>query len=591
MMSLYYLEKDRSLDGWSSFGEGSIVLTTDKPLSNALPAQMRYSLVTSSTSVSGFRNGGFYGMNIQVQNYTANFFYRPLAGAHLTGGKLNIGFRDATDQTIYGTSTVNVSTATVGDWTNVSSTISVLSAAPSTKNFFFIEFPVGSKGEFEFNLISCFPPTYKNRPNGARIDLAQAFANLKPGFVRLPGGNDLEGLSIPERFIWNNTIGPLENRPGRRGTWVGYNTEGFGLLELLTFTEDIDAIPILGVYAGYSLDGSAVPPDQLQPYVDEVIKELDFLTASADDNEMGALRKSMGRAKPFDIKYVEIGNEDFFAWTTYGYRWSAFYNPLSQRYPNITFIATTSRYIENPPAVDDHDYQVPLFYIDNFRLYEYAPRPDPKVLVGEFAARIARLSPPYPSVKTAIAESVFRIGFERNSDIMIGGCYAPVLQNVNNTQGGPNLIVFDADIVVKTTSYLAQKMFGDNLGDIVLNSTAVNSSMTHQSIRKGEEGDGKLGNLYFVATKHTNNNTLIVKLASVDTNDTVINAQVQGSTTSSTGVAYILTAGPGVDPATVHNTIDNPNAVSIATMPVRTTSGSFSITVPSWSVVVVTLSL
>jgi alpha-N-arabinofuranosidase len=288
---------------------------------------------------------------------------------------------------------------------------------------------------------------------------------------------------------------------------------------------------------------------------------------------------------------VEIGNEDFFAWTTYGYRWSAFYNPLSQRYPNITFIATTSRYIENPPAVDDHDYQVPLFYIDNFRLYEYAPRPDPKILVGEFAARTARLSPPYPSVKTAIAESVFRIGFERNSDIMIGGCYAPVLQNVNSTQGGPNLIVFDADIVVKTTSYLAQKIFGDNLGDIVLNSTAVNSSMTHQSVRKGGEGDGKLGNLYFVATKHTNNNTLIVKLASVDANDTVINAQVQGSTTSSAGIAYILTAGPGVDPATVHNTIDNPNAVSIATMPVRIINGSFSITVPSWSVVVVTLSL
>ena len=552
---------------------------------------MKYSLVTSSTSVAGFRNGGFYGMNIEVKNYTASFFYRPLPDSHVTDGKLNIGFRDAIGRTTYGMSTVDVSGAVVGNWINVSAIICVLGAALSSDNVFFVEFPAGSKGEFEFNLISCFPPTYKNRPNGARIDLAQAFVDLKPGFVRLPGGNDLEGLTIAERFIWNNTIGPLQNRPGRRGTWVGYNTEGFGLLELLTFTEDIGATPILGVYAGYSLNRQAVPPDQLQPYVDEIVQELDFLTASADNNEMGALRKSLGRAKPFDIKFVEIGNEDFFAWTTYGYRWPAFYNPLSQRYPNITFIATTSRFIEDPPSVDDHYYEVPLFYIDNFRLYEYVPRPGPKVLVGEFAARNARLSPPYPSVETAIAESVFRIGFERNSDVMIGGCYAPVLQNVNSTQGGPNLIVFDTNLVVKTTSYLAQKMFSDHLGDIILNSTAMNSSIAHQSVRPGEEGDGKLGNLYFVATKHINNNTLIVKLVSVDANNTIVDTHMQGSTTSSTGVAYIFTAGPGVDPATVYNTINNPNAVSIATMPVRMANGTFSITVPAWSVVVVTVPL
>jgi alpha-N-arabinofuranosidase len=552
---------------------------------------MRYSLPTNSTSISGFRNGGFYGMNIQVENYTTSFFYRPLSGAYLTGGKLNIGFNDATGQVTYGTSTIDVSTARTGEWINVSSIICVRNAAPSTQNFFFVNFPAGSKGEFEFNLISCFPPTYKNRLNGARIDLAQAFADLKPGFVRFPGGNDLEGLTIGERFIWNNTIGPLQNRPGRRGTWVGYNTEGFGLLELLTFAEDIGATPILGVYAGFSLNRMAVPPDQLQPYVDEVIRELDFLTASADNNKMGALRKSLGRAEPFDIKYVEIGNEDSYGWTTYVYRWPAFYNALSQRYPNITFIATTSRYIKDPPAVDDHFYEIPSLLINDFRVYEYVPRPSPQIFVGEFAARTAHFIPPYPTVLAAVAESVFRIGFERNSDIIIGGCYAPVLENINNAQAAPTLIVFNASLVVKTTSYLAQKIFGNNLGNILLNSTAVNNSITHQSVRKGEEGDGKLGNLYFVATKHTNNNTLIVKLASVDTKDTVVNAHIQGSTTSSIGVAYILTAGSGVNPATVSNTIDNPNAVSIATMPVQATNGTFSITVPSWSVVVVTLPL
>jgi alpha-N-arabinofuranosidase len=538
-------------------------------------------------------------MNIQAQNYTASFYYRPLTGASVAGGKLNIGLSNSTGQA-YGMSTIDVSQASVNMWSYFSLNIHVLTAASSTKNVFFIEFPAGSQGHFEFNLISCFPPTFKNRINGARNDIAQAFADLKPGFIRLPGGNDLEGPTILERFIWNNTIGLLENRPGRRGSWTGYNTEGFGLIELLTFAEDIGATPLLAVYAGYSLDREAVPQDQLQPYIDEVINELDFLTASADKNQMGALRKSLGRDKPFDIKYVEIGNEDFFAMDTYSYRWPAFYNALSQKYPNITFIATTTGAISSPPAVDDHDYQVPLFFIQNFRRYEHIPRPSPKVVVGEFSVindNDAQIKNPFggnglfPSIKSAVAESIYRIGFERNSDVIIGGCYAPVLQNIDNTQWTPNLIVFNAGLVVKSTSYLAQKMFGQNLGDLFLNSTAANSTITHQSVRRGEEGDGKLGNLYFVATKRSSDNTLIVKLASVDPNDILVKAQIQGSTTGSEGVAYILTAGAGVDPSTVHNTIDNPNAASIATMPVSATDGTFSITVPSWSVVVVTLSL
>jgi alpha-N-arabinofuranosidase len=163
---------------------------------------------------------------------------------------------------------------------------------------------------------------------------------------------------------------------------------------------------------------------------------------------------------------VEIGNEDSIGRNphTYGYRWPAFYNALSPRYPNITFIATTFQSIKSPAAFDDHFYQVPLFYLENFRRYENTSR---------------------PSVKSAVAEAVFRSGFERNSDIMIGGCYAPVLQNIDYTQWTPNLIVFNASLVVKTTSYLVHKMFGENLGNIILNSSTVNNTMAHQSVEKG----------------------------------------------------------------------------------------------------------
>ena len=141
-----------------------LALSTDQPLSNALPVQMRYSLITNSTSASGFRNGGFYGMNIQAQNYTASFFYRPLAGASVAGGKLNIGFSDSTGQTTYGISTIDVSKAPVDIWFNFSFTISVFSAAPSTKNFFFIEFPAGSKVILNLILFPVFHRLSKIEP-------------------------------------------------------------------------------------------------------------------------------------------------------------------------------------------------------------------------------------------------------------------------------------------------------------------------------------------------------------------------------------------------------------------------------------------
>ncbi|CAF1677718.1 unnamed protein product, partial [Adineta ricciae] len=155
----------------------------------------------------------------------------------------------------------------------------------------------------------------------------------------------------------------------------------------------------------------------------------------------------------------------------------------------------------------------------------------------------------------------------------------------------PNLIPFNANLVVKSTSYLAQKMFGANLGNIVLNSTATNSTMNHESVQEGGEGDEKLDNLYFIATKHTDSNTLIIKLASVDVNDTLVNIQIQDSITTSEGIMYILTGGPGVDPSTLSNTIDNPNAVSIITKLIWAVAGKFSIIIPSWRVVVVNLPL
>ena len=318
---------------------------------------------------------------------------------------------------------------------------------------------------------------------------------------------------------------------------------------------------------------------------------------------MGALRASLGRQDPFDIQYVEIGNEDFLGLGlfTYGYRWPAFYTALAQRFPQITFIATTTEFIDSPPVVDDHHYRDPLFYIDNFRHFETLARSGPKVLIGEFSVennddlneeksiRVGRLR--YPTIKAAVVESVYRIAFERNSDVVIGGCYAPVLQNVADTQWTPNFILFNSSTVVKSTSYLAQKMFGEHLGNIVLESSARENDMQQIRVQKGGEGDGKLDKLYFVATKDTKDNTLIVKFASIDTQEILVRSQIQGSSVSSNGFSYSLSAGAGVDPSTIQNTLDNPTAATIVTSPLSIANGTWSVTIPAWSVVVVTIPL
>lgn len=595
------LEGNRSLNGWSTYGEGSMNLSSNEPLSKALPVHLKYSFRTNSTSRSGLLNSGFYGINVQIQTYNCSFFYKRSSTSFLLNNKLSLGFRNRINNQTYGQATIDVSSARIDSWTKFNVAVVVNISANTTENDFFIEFPLESNGDFELNLISCFPRTYKDRANGARIDIAQAFADLKPGFIRLPGGNDLEGHSIAGRFIWNQTIGPLEDRPGRLGTWTGYNTEGFGLIELMTFAEDIGATPILDVYAGYSLDQISVPKDKLQPYIDEVIDEIDFLIAPANESRMGALRASLGRVEPFDIKYVEIGNEDWagLGLITYRYRWPAYYDALSKRYPNMTFIATTTELISSPPAADDHHYRGTQFFIDNFRHYEQFDRSSPKRLIGEFAAveeiydATESILIPYPTVKTAVAESVYRIGFERNSDIVLGGCYAPLLQNVADTQWTPNFILFNANTLVKSTAYLAQQMFGQYLGNILLNSTAYNHNNDFErcAVKKGEEGDGKLGHLYFVATKQTDNNTLIVKLASVDSDDILVNIQIQNSSLSTHGTVYMLSAGVGIDPAKVSNTLQNPNAAAINTTSIDIINGTCAISIPSWSVIVLTVHL
>ncbi len=154
-----------------------------------------------------------------------------------------------------------------------------------------------------FTFMSLFPPTYDDQANGFRIDLMQKLAALHPGYLRIPGGNYLEGDTIDTRFNWQTTVGPLTDRPGHfNSAWGYWSQDGMGLLEFLELAEELHAQPVLAVWAGYTLNGTVVAQDQLAPYV-QVRRRRAPVRERSDDELLGppaGARRSSGAVRRAD---------------------------------------------------------------------------------------------------------------------------------------------------------------------------------------------------------------------------------------------------------------------------------------------------
>ena len=237
-------------------------------------------------------------------------------------------------------------------------------------------------------LVSLFPPTYHDRPNGNRIDIMEKLSAMKPSFLRFPGGNYLEGNRIETRFDWKKMIGPLVDRPTHPTTWSYHSTDGMGLPEFLEWCEDLRMQPVLGVYAGYSLGGQVVKPGpDLETYVQDALDEIEYITGGTE-TKWGALRARDGHPAPFVLRYVEVGNEDNFDRAkTYDGRFAQFYKAIKLRHPDIQVIATIPVKGIIPDIVDDHYYKREQGMFEESRHYDQTDRGGPKIFVGEWATR------------------------------------------------------------------------------------------------------------------------------------------------------------------------------------------------------------
>ncbi len=438
---------------------GAIALDTSDPVNaTALTTSLRIDATTVSTGQRvGVANDGFWGIPVKPHTrYKASFYARASAGFT---GPMTVDIESADGATVYAKGTVSgVGTG----WKKYNLTLSTGDCEPSTNNRFVIS--ASAPGSVWLSLVSLFPPTYHNTPNGNRIDLMDLLAGMKPSFLRLPGGNYLEGNSIADRFNWKTTIGDLSQRPGHQGPWGYRSSDGLGLLEYLEWCEDLHMQTVLAIYAGYSLRGEHVDPGPaLQPYVQDALDEVEYATGGTD-TAWGSERAKDGHPKPFVVNYIEVGNEDGFDRSgSYDGRFAQFYDAIKAKYPNLKIIATARVTSRTPDVNDDHYYRTAVAMERDAGHYDGYDRNGPKIFVGEWASTEGR---PTPTYHAALGDAAWLTGLEHNSDLVVMESYAPLLVNVNPgaSQWGTNLIGYDAMNSFGSPSYYVQSMFANYTG-------------------------------------------------------------------------------------------------------------------------------
>lgn len=364
--------------------------------------------------------------------------------------------------------------------------------SPRGNEWTYIEIPMKSNGEcvndrlavfakepvtIDFDMVSLFPKkTFKNRRNGLRQDIAEMIADLKPGFVRFPGGcvvhcGSLDADKHDSMYRWKNTIGKIEERPARRNRWDYSQSNGLGFFEMFQFCEDIGAEPLPVIAGGYDPHTLlAVPIENIGEWIDEALDLIEFANGTPN-TKWGEVRAKMGHIKPFDMKYLCIGNEEvgeeFFE------RYKIIAKAIKEKYPDIKLIGSAGASSDgvmlelgykvaeetDTDIIDEHFYQGEEWMLENYNKYMDV-KEKPGILVSEYSSRDNKLS-------NALAEAAMMIGFEKAPCIKMAS-YAPLLCNADYINWKPNLIWFDNNRIYGTPSYYVQKLFSDFEGKQVI---------------------------------------------------------------------------------------------------------------------------
>jgi len=529
----------RSLGHWTivTRGNSQVQLSSDDQTgpSAALPRSLKVTVTAATQSApAGVQNDGYWGIPVRPHTtYTGSFYAKSdSAGVPITVSVVN-------DQTGATAASATV-TGVTAEWKQYSFTLKTAQVPVTANNHLLLTIP--RPATVWFDLVSLFPPTFHDRSYGNRIDLMEKLAAMKPRFLRLPGGNYLEGDHIPERYDWKKTIGPLVDRPTHPSPWRYRSSDGMGLLEFLEWCEDLHIEPVLAVYAGYSMQQEHVDPGPaLEPYVQDALDEIEYTTGSAG-TKWGAERVKNGHPDPFPLHYVEIGNEDFFDRSgSYDGRYAQYYKEIKQRYPDLQVIATTPVKSVKPDVLDEHFYMSAEKSLSDANHYDKADRSGPKIFVGEWATREGS---PTPNLQAALGDAAWMTGMERNSDLIIMSSYAPLFVNVNpgGMQWETDLIGYDALTSYGSPSYWAQLLFANHLGTEVVASTLANAGPR----------------LYTSVTRDAKRRKLFLKIVNATSDEQPLSITLTGASSVNRSARLITLSGKSPNAT---NSITNPQAI------------------------------
>jgi alpha-N-arabinofuranosidase len=461
----------------------------------------------------------------------------------------------------------------LGDWARYEYSLTTGQVVASTANHLVLT--VTHPGTIWLQTASLMPPTYHNTPNGNRIDLMEKMADLHPKFLRLPGGNYLEGDHLEDWYNWKETIGPIVDRPGHQAPWTYYSSDGLGFLEFLEWCEDLKIEPVLAVYAGYALGGKHIEAGKnMEPFVQSALDEIEYVTGDVS-TKWGAERAKDGHPAPFPLRYVEIGNEDFLDRSgSYDSRYPQFAHAIRKQYPQLKLIATTpvktDHSEEQPDVIDDHFYKPPAEMMDFVHHYDNLPRNGPKIFVGEWASMSGS---PTPNFGSALGDAAFMTSMERNSDLIVLSAYAPLLVNINpgGMQWSPDLIGYDGLESYGSPSFYAQSLFAGHLGD----------STPESSLSGAQE------RFFYSATVESTGHVLHLKLVNASNLAQPLTLDIAGVKT--TGEATINSLHGASFDAT--NSFLDPKQIVPQTTSTRLGAGSWKYTVPPLTIQVIDVPL
>ena len=595
------LVKNRSFEfaaplmGWKEQkkdGVNANILVINRGATNENNPRHIRATVNSEKGSYGFTNEGFRGMGVKAGN---DYEFSVLARQNTGNLSLNIELVNAKGEKIGGA----LLSPKGNQWKKYHVSFTVSATVQKAKlNIWF-----QGKGSLDMDMISLFPKdTWKQRPGGLRADLVQLLADLKPGFLRFPGGCIVEGRELATRYQWKTTIGDIDQRKLIVNRWNTefrhrltpdyYQSFGLGFMEYFQLAEDIGAEPLPILNCGMACQfntAEAVPTDELVPYIQDALDLIEFANGSAK-TKWGMLRTKLGHPAPFNLKLMGVGNEQW--GPQYIERYKFFARAIKSRYPTIKlinsvgpdpdgdrfkFLNDTLRKM-NADILDEHYYRSPEWFTQNAKRYDNYDRSGPKIFAGEYAAQSAGIASleNKNNWKCAISEAAFMTGLERNADVVNMASYAPLFAHIEGWQWTPNLIWFDNLNSYGTPDYFVQKLFANNKGTHVITVSLENMPVSGQD------------SLFASATIDKKSNEIILKIINTLGRSQQRNIVIESKGEFSAKANHTILKADKLDDV---NSLADPMMIKPVEQELTLTGKNFSLMLPAYSVNVIRIKM